>query len=298
MPEPRMTRRRVLAGAAGVLGAVVAGAPLWVRWSGEGSGPGRVSPYGDAVRRVEQVRRDQGTGRAVRATLSAELGEVDLGGRVVRTWAYNDQLPGPTVRARAGDHLEIDLVNRLPEPTTVHWHGLRIRNDMDGVPNLTQMSIASGEDMRYAFTAPDPGTYWLHPHVGLQRERGLYAPLIIDDPHEPGDYDVEFVVVLDDWIDGVVATPDEVLTALRGDSLDSDTGGHGAGHRSSAPSPDTGGTTNGQVGMARYRTAVQVGQIPDRSATWQYHVPPALAKPPPGIQAASPPNPASAPASG
>lgn len=274
MPESRITRRRVLAGAVGVVGAAAAGVPLVLRWSGDASGPGRVQPSSDAVRRVEDVRRSQGSGRIVRATLSAETGEVDLGGRVVRTWAYDGQVPGPVVRARAGDQLEVNLVNRLSEPTTVHWHGLRIRNDMDGVPHLTQQPVAAGERMRYTFTAPDPGTYWLHPHVGLQRERGLYAPLIIDDPHDPGDYDVEFVVVLDDWIDGTVATPDDVLSTLRG-HMDQHMGGDMAG-------------MDGQMGMAVYRTPIQVGQIPDRSATWQYHVPPALAKPPPGTAPASP----------
>lgn len=288
MPEPRMTRRRVLAGAVGVLGAAGAGVPLLVRGGGDPPGPTRVPPWSDPVHRAEQVRRGQGTGRTVRVRLSAQPDELDLGGRVVRTWAYDGRLPGPTVRARVGDQLEVELANRLPEPTTVHWHGLRIRNDMDGVPHLTQQPIASGESMRYTFTAPDPGTYWLHPHIGLQRERGLYAPLIIDDPHDPGDYDVEFVVVLDDWIDGAGATPHEVLTALRGGPMDGGTGGHLDGHMSGDTGGDTGRDMNGQPGMAQYRTAVQLGQIPDRSETWQYHVPPALATPPPGTAPASP----------
>ncbi|MQA05939.1 MAG: multicopper oxidase domain-containing protein [Streptosporangiales bacterium] len=125
---------------------------------------------------------------------------------------------------------------------------------MDGVPHLTQRAIPPGDRMRYAFTVPDPGTHWLHPHVRVQRERGLFAPLIIDDPHDRGDYDVEFVVVLDDWIDGADATPDQVLATLRRGGMN-----------------------------ARYETPVTAGKIPDRSRSWHYHVPAKLASPKPGI---------------
>ena len=259
MPESVVSRRSVLLGAVGVGGAALTTGAWWAFRPDEAVGAGRVLASSDEVQRVEQVRRGRGSGRTVPASLTAEPVEVDLGGRTVQTWAYNGQVPGPVLRCSAGDQLEVEVVNRLPEPTTVHWHGLRIRNDMDGVPNLTQAPIAEGESMRYAFTAPDPGTYWFHPHVGLQRERGLYSPLIIDDPRDPGDYDVEFIVVVDDWVDGAGATPDEVLTALR-----------------------TGGMEE------RFRTPVQAGQIDDRSQTWQYHVPKALANPPPGVEPVSP----------
>ncbi|TFD80571.1 multicopper oxidase family protein [Cryobacterium sp. Sr8] len=85
---------------------------------------------------------------------------------------------------------------------------------MDGVPNLTQGAIAPESSFRYQFTMPHPGTYWFHPHVGTQLDRGLYGALIIDDPREPLAYDEEWVVVLDDWLDGVTATPPEVLAEL------------------------------------------------------------------------------------
>ncbi|WP_219418105.1 multicopper oxidase family protein [Pseudonocardia nigra] len=251
-----MSRRSLLLGAAGAAGLASTGG-AWLALRPEDPGAGRLLAGSDAVQRAEDFRRSAGSGRTVRAALVAEEAEVDLGGRVVRTWSYDGRIPGSVLRCRAGDQLEIDVRNRLPEPTTVHWHGLRLRNDMDGVPNLTQRPIAPGEDMRYSFTAPDPGTYWFHPHMGLQRERGLFAPLIIDDPADPGDYDVEFVVVLDDWIDGVDATPDDVLAALR-------TGGAGA----------------------RYRSPVLAGKIADESASWTYHVPPALADAPPGTPSA------------
>lgn len=256
MPQIHLTRRDLLLGAVGVAGAAATG---WALMS-YGGGPegaarlSRIAPTSEVVRRAEQRRRAAGTGRTVRATLTARPGKVDLGGRVVPTWAYDGQAPGHPIRCQAGDHLEVDVVNRLPEPTTVHWHGIRLRNDMDGVPHLTQQAIAPGQRMRYAFTAPDPGTYWLHPHVRLQRERGLFAPLIIDDPREHGDYDVEFVVVLDDWIDGAGATPDQVLAELEKGGMNS-----------------------------RYEAAVRAGKILDRSKSWQYHVPAKIASPSPGM---------------
>lgn len=254
MPDSVLSRRSVLLSAVGAGGAALTAGAWWAFRPEEAVGAGRVQASSDDVRRVEQARRRQGSGRTVRASMVAEPVEVDLGGRTVQTWAYDGQVPGRVVRCSAGDRLEVDVVNRLPEPTTVHWHGLRLRNDMDGVPNLTQAPIAQGESMRYSFVAPDPGTYWFHPHVGLQRERGLFSPLIIDDPREAGDYDVEFIVVLDDWIDDAGATPDQVLTQLRSGGMD-----------------------------ARFQTAVQAGQIVDRSQAWRYHVPESLANPPAGI---------------
>ena len=78
---------------------------------------------------------------------------------------------------------------------------------MDGVPGLTQPAVEPGEQFSYEFTAPDPGTYFYHPHVGLQSDRGLYGPLIVEEPREPGRYDREMVAVLDDWTDGVAWRP-------------------------------------------------------------------------------------------
>jgi FtsP/CotA-like multicopper oxidase with cupredoxin domain len=97
----------------------------------------------------------------------------------------------------------------------VHWHGIALRNDMDGVPGITQAQVPAGKDFTYRYTAAAAGTYWYHPHVGVQIDRGLYGPLIVEDPDEPGAYDHEWTVVLDDWIDGTGYTPDQVLATLR-----------------------------------------------------------------------------------
>lgn len=165
--------------------------------------------------------------RVITTTLTPRPVTLDLGGRTVATWAYGDSLPGPVVRATAGDLLRVTLHNQLPADTTVHWHGIRLRNSADGVPGLTQDPVAPGASYVYEFTAPDPGTYFFHPHVGVQLDRGLYAPLIIDDPHEPGTYDAEWVIVLDDWIDGTGTTPDDVLTKLIADGGTASSGGMG-----------------------------------------------------------------------
>ncbi|MFF4399549.1 multicopper oxidase family protein [Streptomyces sp. NPDC001480] len=165
---------------------------------------------------VLEAERERGQGPVRRFRLTAGETFLDLGGLMVRSWAYNDRLPGREVRIHAGDILDLTLANRLPRSTTLHSHGVRMRCDMDGVPGLTQRSIRSGEDFNYRFAVTHPGTYWLHSHSGLQLDRGLYAPLIVEDPREPLSYDKEWVVVLDDWLDGVQgSTPDRVLAELR-----------------------------------------------------------------------------------
>jgi FtsP/CotA-like multicopper oxidase with cupredoxin domain len=95
---------------------------------------------------------------------------------------------------------------------------------MDGVPMLTQQAIAPGGNFRYEFVVPDAGTYYLHSHVGTQLDRGMYGPLIVEDPDDGADYDDELVVVLDDWIDGTGTTPDQVAENLEKDGMKPMTG--------------------------------------------------------------------------
>ncbi|WP_328527164.1 multicopper oxidase family protein [Nocardioides sp. NBC_00368] len=208
--DPEIGRRAVLRGALGVLAAGAFG-------SCDGSGsPGKsrlVGPHSEAVRAAERLRRAPEQ-RVVTRKITARESVVDLGGRTVRTWTYDDALPGPGLRTRAGDLLRVELTNDLPHETSIHWHGLALSNDMDGVPGLTQDPIGAGSRFVYEFTTTDPGTYFFHPHTGVQLDRGLYGVLIVDDPDEPGDYDQEWVVVLDDWIDGTGRTPDDVLDRL------------------------------------------------------------------------------------
>lgn len=149
------------------------------------------------------------------ASLRAAPTEFELAGRTARTWAYDGVVPGKVLRASVGDLVEVTVANDLPEATSIHWHGLSIVNGMDGVPALTQGDIEPGTEFTYRFVVPDGGTYWFHPHHGLQLDRGLLAPLIIDDPDDGVDADVDYVVMLDDWLDGVDTTPDDELLALQ-----------------------------------------------------------------------------------
>jgi FtsP/CotA-like multicopper oxidase with cupredoxin domain len=154
------------------------------------------------------------TGKTRDLRLRARSFDVDLAGRAVTTWGYGGTIPGAPIRVTAGDRVRITVTNDLPVDTSVHWHGLRIDNAMDGVPGLTTPAVGSGDTFVYDFAVPDPGTHWFHPHSGLQLDTGLYAPFIVDDPQDPGDYDQEWVVVLDDWTDGVGPSPDEIYAAL------------------------------------------------------------------------------------
>jgi FtsP/CotA-like multicopper oxidase with cupredoxin domain len=172
-----------------------------------------VTPAGREVAATDQGRRR--SGRVVTHELHAASADLDLGGRRLRTWAFGESLPGAAIRVSAGDELRVRLTNDLPVPTTVHWHGLALRNDMDGVPGMTMPEVSPGGEFDYAFTVAQPGTYWFHPHVGVQLDTGLYAPLIVDDPDEPGDYDDEAVLVLDDWTDGWGDSPVRLLEAAR-----------------------------------------------------------------------------------
>ena len=203
-----ISRRTMLLGTAGgilTIGGLAA--------CGTSSGSA-LAPTSDAVRRAERARQAVGQ-RTVTALLSAAPATLDLGGPRVRTWAYGDSLPGPLLRATAGDRLQVVVDNALPDTTSVHWHGVALRNDMDGVPGMTQQPIGANSRFTYDFTVPDPGTYFYHPHTGVQLDRGLYGVLVVDDPREAGGYDAEWVVVLDDWVDGTGQTPDDVLAGLR-----------------------------------------------------------------------------------
>lgn len=212
-----LTRRGFLAVGAGGLAAVALASCV--------TPPRFVAPSGAAVRQAEAARG--GTGRVARVRLVAAPAQIDLAGTTAETWSFGS-VPAPTIRLSAGDTLLANLSNQLPADTSAHWHGLALRNDMDGVPGATQAPIRAGEDFDYEFVAAHPGTYWFHPHVGPQLDRGLYGALIVEDPNEPLVYDDEWVVVLDDWLDGVTGTPDEVLEDL-GDGMMGMMGGLG-GH--------------------------------------------------------------------
>jgi FtsP/CotA-like multicopper oxidase with cupredoxin domain len=135
----------------------------------------------------------------VSVELEARESEIEIAqGRRVRMWTYNGVLPGPRIEARVGDTVRVRLRNSLPEGTTIHWHGLRVPNAMDGV-HLVQTPIAPGAEFTYEFVVPDAGTFWFHPHLRSdeQVERGLYGTIVVRGASEPATT-TDRVVVLDD----------------------------------------------------------------------------------------------------
>ena len=113
---------------------------------------------------------------------------------------YNGTTPGPELRVRQGEMLEVAFENAIGEGSAVHWHGVRIDNAMDGVPYMTQPMVEDGERFDYRFVVPDAGTFWYHSHNRSweQVARGLYGPLIVEETAPP-DVDHDITVILDDW---------------------------------------------------------------------------------------------------
>jgi FtsP/CotA-like multicopper oxidase with cupredoxin domain len=195
-----------------VVGGIWAGVALTRDSSPTSSTAELITPVSAQVAQAEARRRVAGS-QDRDVTLTAAPARIDLGDRVVSTWAFGGSVPGPTIRVNAGDVVRARVVNDLPADLTIHWHGIALRNDMDGVPDLTQQAIASGSSFTYEFTAPDPGTYFYHPHTGTQLDRGLYGALIVDDPEQRA-AETDIPLILDDWIDGTGKDPDDVLAEL------------------------------------------------------------------------------------
>jgi FtsP/CotA-like multicopper oxidase with cupredoxin domain len=127
-----------------------------------------------------------------------------LPGVTVEAYAFNRQVPGPRIRVSEGDRVRINVTNRLPEATTVHWHGLILPNAMDGPAEITQKPVAPGETFTYEFTTEQAGTYFYHTHAHVDRQQslGLYGALIIDpkDSKLEAKADAEYVIQLQEWL--------------------------------------------------------------------------------------------------
>jgi FtsP/CotA-like multicopper oxidase with cupredoxin domain len=135
--------------------------------------------------------------------LTAAPGRIEMVGRphpATQVWCYSDRVPGPEIRVSQGQPIRIVVHNQLPEETTVHWHGIRLRNAMDGVPGLTQPAIKPGEQFAYEFTPPDAGTFWYHPHADSLQQlgRGLAGALIVEE-RAPVPVDRDVLWMLSDW---------------------------------------------------------------------------------------------------
>ena len=116
-------------------------------------------------------------------------------------FTFNGSVPAPTLRLKQGVPIRIAVINKLQQPTTIHWHGIRLDNAMDGVPWLTQKPIMAGETFVYEFTCPDAGSFWYHPHVNSleQLSKGLVGPIIVEETDKP-DFDEDIVLGLKDWL--------------------------------------------------------------------------------------------------
>jgi FtsP/CotA-like multicopper oxidase with cupredoxin domain len=139
--------------------------------------------------------------RILEIDLVAKLAEVEVSpGLKVKAWTYDGGLPGPLIRAKVGDRVIVHFTNELREPTTVHWHGVRVPIEMDGVPNISQPEVKTGETFTYDFVVRDPGLFWYHPHVmsAAQVGFGLYGALQVDDPADGVGIADELTLVLSD----------------------------------------------------------------------------------------------------
>jgi len=189
-----ISRRRFVQGL--VAGGVIAGLDLW-RWP--------------AV--VRGAARAQEVLTGTQFALTIEQIPVNFTGYSTQATAINGSVPGPVLRWREGDTVTLSVTNRLPEPTSIHWHGIRTPADMDGVPGLSFPGIAPNETFVYRFPVRQSGTYWYHSHSRFQEQTGHYAPLIIDPlGKDPIAYDREHVVMLSDWTD---ENPETVFSNLK-----------------------------------------------------------------------------------
>jgi CopA family copper-resistance protein len=132
--------------------------------------------------------------------LVVEYKTVYFAGKPIRAISVNEQIPAPTLHFKQGDHVTIHVHNHLSEETAIHWHGILLPWQMDGVLGITQKGIPPGGVFHYQFTLEQSGTYWYHAHAGLQEQQGLYGAFLIDPPKKPSyRYTKDYVIVLSDW---------------------------------------------------------------------------------------------------
>jgi FtsP/CotA-like multicopper oxidase with cupredoxin domain len=179
-------------------------------WTSIAAGQGTEPPPTQDRAALEQLLGDRDvtpTGQTRSFDLTVK--EVDwelLPGVVTRAVTFNGTVPGPTIRVTEGDTVEIAVTNALDVPTSIHWHGLHVPNDQDGVGGVTQPMIESGDTFNYKFIAPHAGTFMYHAHGTNSREqidRGLYAPFIIDPAGgDPIQADKEVTLTIGNWMVG------------------------------------------------------------------------------------------------
>lgn len=146
--------------------------------------------------------------------LTVAYKNVCFAGKSRKAIAVNNQVPAPTLHFKQGDHVVINVYNHLDQETAIHWHGILVPWQMDGVLGVSQQGIPPGSVFHYEFTLHQSGTYWYHSHAGLQEQQGLYGAFIIDPDKKTHTYDKGFVIVLSDWSN---TNPDQILANLKKD---------------------------------------------------------------------------------
>ena len=203
------------------------------------------------------------TGPVVDASLSPQASDIDLGGIQVRTLAYGTTDSRPMIRANiVGNCRHPD---QRPRPRYLRALARQRAAQRHGWSRPASPDIAPGQDYTYRFSVPHAGTYWAHPHVGLDTDYGLYLPVIVDDPNEPGDHDAEWIVVLDDWTDGIGPGPEQIFTTLQLGGMGSMGGSGGIGDM-----PGMGVSTllDGDAGDVEYPYFLMNGRIPSAATTF------------------------------
>lgn len=188
MNPPRVSRRRFVQGLAA--GGVLATAPAWLYASNNAQGPA------DAHTGSAPVL----SGRDIHLVVAESL--VNFTGAPRMATTINGSIPAPTLHLREGDEVRIRVTNRLREYTSIHWHGIILPYQMDGVPGISFQGIAPGETFTYRFCLRQSGTYWYHSHSGMQELTGMYGAIIVE-PRETQCVraDRDYVVQLSDWTD-------------------------------------------------------------------------------------------------
>lgn len=137
---------------------------------------------------------------------------IDLIGQPQTAVLANDGLPAPTLHWREGENVTLEVTNNLKEQTSIHWHGIVLPYDMDGVPGISFDGIAPGQTFTYRFPIKQSGTYWYHGHSGMQEQQGLFGAIVIDSTHETVQVDRDYIVMLSDWPE---ADPHRTLARLK-----------------------------------------------------------------------------------
>ena len=239
--------RRALRSRPILLGLVLVAAPLLAGCMGDAAAPVAADPHAGhpasptpppsdkldratagfpASKPTEEVRLADGD--AFPVTASRVVHDPAGTGKPIQMFAYNGQIPGPTLRIPQGANVTIDFRNELPFSTTIHWHGLRLESGSDGVPGLSQAPVPPGGTFRYALSTPDAGAFWYHPHVreDLQQELGLAGLILVEAPRGSEAWPREEILALDDikLENGDVApmsttTPDHVIMGRYGTDM-------------------------------------------------------------------------------